>query len=59
MSLSIDQAFIKQFESDVHVAFQRMGSKLQGTLRVKPNVQGSQTRFQKVGKGTAVQQWFS
>ena len=55
MSLSIDQAFIKQFESDVHVAFQRMGSKLQGTLRVKPNVQGSQTRFQKVGKGTAVQ----
>jgi hypothetical protein len=55
MSLSIDQAFIKQFESDVHVAYQRMGSKLQGTLRVKPNVQGSQARFQKVGKGSAVQ----
>ena len=32
-----------------------MGSKLQGTLRVKPNVQGSQARFQKVGKGSAVQ----
>tara|TARA_R110002012_G_scaffold12183_1_gene54468 strand:- start:545 stop:1372 length:828 start_codon:yes stop_codon:yes gene_type:complete len=55
MSISIDQAFIKQFESDVHVAYQRMGSKLQGTLRVKPNVQGSQARFQKVGKGSAVQ----
>jgi len=52
---SIDQAFIKQFESDVHVAYQRMGSKLQGTIRVKPNVQGSQARFQKVGKGSAVQ----
>jgi competence protein ComGC len=55
MSLSVDQAFIKQFESDVHLAYQRMGSKLQGTLRVKPNVNGSQARFQKVGKGAAVQ----
>ena len=28
MSTSISTAFIKQFESEVHMAYQRMGSKL-------------------------------
>lgn len=53
MSTSIDQAFIKQFEREVHEAYQRMGSKLRATVRSVNNVQGSSTVFQKVGKGTA------
>ena len=55
MSISVSTAFIKQFESDVHMAYQRMGSKLKDTIRQKPNVNGNQTVFQKVGKGSAVQ----
>ena len=53
MSTSIDQAFIKQFEREVHEAYQRQGSKLRNTVRTKGNVRGSSTTFQKVGKGTA------
>ena len=53
MSTSIDQAFIKQFEAEVHVAYQRMGTKLRDTIRVKNGVNGSSTTFQKVGRGTA------
>lgn len=55
MSTTIDQAFIKQYEKDVHLAYQRTGSKLRGTVRTINNVNGSTARFQKVGKGTAVQ----
>jgi len=53
VSTSIDQAFIKQFEQEVHQAFQRMGSKLRNTVRTKNGVRGSSTVFQKVGKGSA------
>jgi hypothetical protein len=53
MSMTIDQAFIKQFEREVHEAYQRQGSKLRHTVRVKNNVVGSTTVFQKVGKGNA------
>jgi capsid protein len=53
MSTSIDQAFVKQFESDVHLAYQRMGSKLRNTIRTKNNIKGMSTTFQTVGKGTA------
>lgn len=53
MALDIDTAFITQFESEVHVAYQRMGSKLRNTIRTVNNVQGSTARFQKVSKGTA------
>lgn len=55
MSQEVSDAFIKQYESDVHVAYQRMGSKLSNMCRQKKNVVGSSTTFQKVGKGTAVQ----
>ena len=47
MSTSISTAFIKQFESEVHMAYQRMGSKLRNTVRQVNNVKGSQARFQK------------
>jgi hypothetical protein len=55
MSADVSDAFIKQYESDVHMAYQRMGSKLRNTVRTKSNVVGTSTTFQKVGKGTAVQ----
>lgn len=53
MSTSIDTAFIKQFEREVHEAYQRQGSKLRTTVRSVNNVRGASTIFQKVGKGTA------
>lgn len=53
MAVDINDAFVKQFESEVHMAYQRMGSKLRNTVRAKANVKGSSTTFQKVGKGTA------
>jgi hypothetical protein len=52
MANTIDQAFIKQFETEVHMAYQRMGSKLRNTVR-SSNVTGSVARFQVIGKGTA------
>lgn len=52
---TIDKAFIEEYESGVHVAYQRMGSKLRNTVRVKNNVKGKATTFQKVGKGSASQ----
>lgn len=52
MANTIDQAFIKQFETEVHMAYQRMGSKLRNTVRTS-NVTGSVTRFQVIGKGAA------
>jgi len=53
MSITIDQAFIPDFEDDVKLAYQQGGSKARGTVRLKTNVTGSTSRFQKVGKGTA------
>ena len=54
MALSIDQAFITQFESEVHLAYQRAGAKLKNTTRQVNNVTGNTARFQKIGKGEAV-----
>ncbi len=53
MSTSIDLSFVKQFEREVHEAYQRRGSLLRGTVRTKNNVRGASTTFQKVGKGAA------
>lgn len=53
MSTSINAAFVKQFEKEIHEAYQRMGSKLRGAVRVANNVKGSSAVFQKVGKGVA------
>ncbi len=53
MSISIDNAFVKQFESEVFEAYQRMGSKLRPCVRSKNNIKGSSAVFQKVGTGTA------
>jgi Phage capsid protein len=53
MSTTIDNAFVKQFEREVHEAYQRMGSKLRNTVRSKSGVKGASTVFQVVGKGSA------
>ncbi len=53
MTITIDNAFIKQFESEVHMAYQRQGSKLRNTVRTINDVNGSSAVFQKVGTGTA------
>jgi hypothetical protein len=53
MSTSIDTAFIKQYEAEVHHVFQRQGSLLFNTVRTKTSVIGSSTTFQKIGKGVA------
>ena len=53
MSMSVDQVFIKQFEADVHLAYQQMGTKLRSTIRSKSGVVGTSTTFQKIGKGIA------
>lgn len=53
MSTTIDQAFIKHFEREVHEAYQRQGSKLRNTVRTINNINGAEAVFQKVGTGTA------
>lgn len=53
MSVSIDQVFVKQFEADVHLAYQQMGTKLRSTVRSKSGVVGQSTTFQSIGRGTA------
>lgn len=52
MSATITNTFITQFESEVHVAYQRNGSKLAGLVRKKA-VKGDTVKFFKAGKGTA------
>jgi hypothetical protein len=53
MSTTVERSFIKNFEAEVHLQYQQMGSKLRNTVRTKNNVIGATTTFQKVGKGTA------
>lgn len=52
-STEIDAVFTKQFQAEVHEAYQRHGSKLRPTVRSKSGVKGTSTFFPKVGKGTA------
>lgn len=53
MATDISDAFIKQYERDVHLTYQREGSQLRATVRNKNGVEGQDTTFQKVGKGEA------
>ncbi len=52
-STQIDAVFTKQFQAEVHEAYQRQGSKLRKTVRSKTGVNGTSTFFPKVGKGVA------
>lgn len=53
MTDQITNSFKIEYGNAVHMAYQRMGSKLRNTVRTKGNVKGSSTIFQKAGKGTA------
>ena len=53
MTPTIEPSFVRQFEHDVHAAYQRLGSKLRPTVRSKSDIKGASTTFQKVGKGSA------
>jgi len=53
MSDTIDQAFITQFEDEVHLAYQQFGSKLRNTVRLKTGVTGNTVTFQIYGEGVA------
>lgn len=51
---TIDLAFVKQYEREVHEAYQRQGSLMRHAVRVKNGITGADTTFQKAGSGTAV-----
>lgn len=51
---TIDVSFIQEFETGVHLAYQRMGSYLRNSVRFRSGVK-SQTTYQKMGTGTATQ----
>ncbi len=53
MTQLIEQSFVKQYETDVHLAYQRMGSKFRNCVRTKTGIVGSSTTFQKAGRGAA------
>lgn len=53
MATSINEAFVRQYESEVHHLFQRQGGYLRPAVRTKDNVKGTSTTFQKIGKGVA------
>ncbi len=53
MATDVNQSFSKQYEAEVHAAYQRMGSKLRKTVRTRDGVKGASVVFQKVGKGAA------
>ena len=53
MATQITNAFVRQYERDVHHVFQRQGSMLFNTVRTKTNVVGTSTTFQKIGTGVA------
>lgn len=53
MANTIDQSFITDYDTDVHMAYQQFGSKLRNTVRLKSLVPGQIARFPKLGKGLA------
>jgi hypothetical protein len=52
MAVAISNAFVQMFDAEVHQAFQAQRS-LAGVIRERTNVEGSQVKFPKIGKGTA------
>lgn len=49
----ISSAFVVQYETEVHLAYQQGGSRLRNTVRLKTGVVGASARFTKIGKGVA------
>lgn len=53
MATDINDSFIRAYESELIHEFQRMGGYLRPTVRMKDNIVGESTTFQRIGKGTA------
>lgn len=53
MTQQVSALFQTEYQEDVHLVFQRTGSYLKPTVRNKPSVVGSSTKFNVAGKGTA------
>lgn len=53
MANDIDDAFVTQYETEIKLAYQRMGPKFMGTTRTSNEVTGNQVVFQTLGKGAA------
>lgn len=53
MTQQVSALFATEYQEDVHLVFQRTGSYLKSTVRQKPSVVGSSTKFNVAGKGTA------
>ena len=52
MAVAISNAFVQMFDAEVKQAYQGARS-LAGVVRERTNVEGSQVKFPKIGKGTA------
>ena len=53
MTTNITNLFQIEYQKDVHHVFQRQGSFIKPTVRLKDSVVGSSAKFNKAGKGTA------
>ncbi len=53
MSTDVSDAFIKDYQADVHDVFQRRGAQLRVAVRFKTGIVGTTTTFQVSGKGIA------
>ena len=53
MTTNITNLFQIEYQKDVHHLFQRAGSFIKPTVRLRNNVVGSTAKFNKAGKGTA------
>ena len=51
----VSASFVVQYEAEVHMAYQRGGSRLRNTVRVKTGVVGKSDKFTRIGKGAATQ----
>ncbi|MGI9491377.1 MAG: phage capsid protein [Geminicoccaceae bacterium] len=54
MSTSVDQSFVRQFEREFHLEFQKKITNLRGFVRVKSGVIGESTTVQKIGSAGAM-----
>lgn len=52
-STEVDTSFIKQYEDQVHHAYQRMGSKLRNFVRTSTKMPGTDITFPIIGRGVA------
>lgn len=51
----ISNVFVRQYEAEVHTAYQQGGSRLRNSVRVKTGVVGESTTFPIIGKGRVTQ----